>query len=297
MNGRRSRELALIGDPVAHSVSPAMHRAAFAAAGLDLDYRAMRVPAAELPSIWPELRRTFLGLNVTAPLKELVAPLLDQVSPVAELAGSVNTVSFDEEGRARGDSTDGAGFLSALDRAGPVNRASAVILGTGGAARAVVGALLERGFDVTVSGRNRAAGERLTRLGAAFVPRDQLAWLLREAGVLVNATPLGSGPYEGVSPLPAGVPLRPGLVVVDLVYRPRRTALLRQAAAAGCRTAAGVEMLVEQGGRSFEIWTGQAAPLKVMRTAAYQALAQSMDRSDAVEHVGEVAPASAGGER
>lgn len=263
------RTIALIGDPVAHSPSPAMHRAAFAAAGLELDYVAERVTRDELPREFDRLREQHIGLNVTIPLKESVVPLLDEVHGDAAQTGSVNTVTF-AEGLAIGESTDGPGFMAALERAGvpPVGRA--VIIGAGGAARAVAAALRGNGAEVTIAARDpgraadaaRAVGALLTPFGA-----DSLAAELPAVDLLVNATPLADR-----SPLPEGVSLHEGLTVFDLVYRPRETRLLADARAAGCRTVEGLDMLVEQGARSFEIWTSVEAPIDVMREAALQAL-------------------------
>ncbi|HXF56379.1 MAG TPA: shikimate dehydrogenase [Actinomycetota bacterium] len=273
MNGGPAA-VALIGDPVAQSVSPEMQRAAFAALGLDLDYVAVRVPLDELPAIWPRLAASFRGLNVTRPLKQAVIPYLDGLSEEARRARSVNTVRF-VQGRAEGHSTDGAGFLAALRRAGVGRVGRALVLGTGGAARAVVAALRSEGTVVRVSGRNRRAGQRLANeLGARYVPPETraLSTAVAMADLLVNATPVGSWPDVAASPLPDSVQLHPGLTVFDLVYRPRRTALLDRAARAGCRTVGGIEMLVEQGARSFELWTGLSAPVEIMREAALRAL-------------------------
>jgi shikimate dehydrogenase len=269
-----SSRVALIGDPVDHSLSPPMQRAAFAALGLDLDYVAIRVPLEDLPSAWPELAASYRGLNVTRPLKQAVITYLGRLSEEARRARSVNTVRF-VGGEAEGHSTDGAGFLAALRRAGVHQVGRAVVLGTGGAARAVVAALRSEGAVVRVSGRNRRAGQRLANeLGARYVPPDprSLATAVAMADLLVNATPVGTWPDVATSPLPEGVELHPGLTVFDLVYRPRRTALLARAARAGCRTVEGIEMLVEQGARAFELWTGEPAPVEVMREAALRAL-------------------------
>jgi shikimate dehydrogenase len=265
-----TRRFALIGDPVAGSVSPAMHRAAFEATGLDATYDVERLLPAKLPRRLDQLRRTHAGLNVTRPLKEAALPLLDTVAPGAARIGSVNTVAFDPQGRSRGESTDGFGAIAALRRAGALPAERAVVLGTGGAARAVAAALHDDGVSVLVFGRNAEAGRRLAGdLGVRFASGIDDSALLRAAleggGLLVNATPNGDI-------VPAGVPLV-GLTVFDLVYRPRRTALLSRAAAEGCLVVEGIEMLIEQGARSFEIWTDLAAPVEVMREAAHAALA------------------------
>lgn len=272
--------VALIGDPVAHSISPAIHRAAFEAAGLDWNYQLVRVPDGELGQAWPGLAGRFVGLNVTTPHKRTAALLADQLSPTARLCASVNTITFGPRG-GFGDSTDGAGFLAALRRRAGGLPGVAVMVGTGGAARAVAAALAGEGVEVRVVGRNRQAGAQLGReLGAvgpgtvAFLGTEVAALesSLAGAGLLVNATPLGGLDALGLSPLPEGVGLDPSVVVFDLIYRPRRTRLLCRAVAQGCVVVEGVDMLVEQGALSFEAWTGINGPIEVMRQAAALAL-------------------------
>lgn len=285
-----SSRVLLIGDPVAHSVSPAMQNAAFRAADLDWTYEAVTVACDGLAGVWTSIETdpSVVGLNVTIPLKEAVVPHLARVETHE---GSVNTIVFDffdadaggagGSGRvAVGHSTDGAGFLAALRRVDGRPRRRAVVLGTGGAARAAAAALRGDGSEVTVLGRNHERGRRLASdLGVGFElwERDApgAAELLERhldgADLLANATPVGTGD-AGASPLPGGVRLPAEVTVFDLVYRPRRTALLRQAAEQGCRTVEGIEMLIEQGARSFSLWTGRAAPTDVMRDAAYAAL-------------------------
>jgi shikimate dehydrogenase len=208
---------------------------------------------------------------------------MDTLSPTAARAGSVNTVLF-SNGRAEGTSTDGQGFMAALRNGGRSGSdelpSRALILGTGGAARAVACALLMKGTKVTVCSRNAETGGHMASdLGVRFVSpeRDVVAREVARADLLVNATPVGGAADPGACPLPRSVSLRPGLVVFDLVYRPRRTALLAMAEAAGCRTVEGIEMLVEQAARSFETWTGRPAPTQVMRVAGYRALEDPPD--------------------
>lgn len=281
MSASRGGAFAVIGDPVAHSVSPPMQAAAFSAAGLKATYVAERVTAEALPSAWPELRRRLSGWNVTRPLKEAALRLVDDVAPEAETCGSVNTVVVRGE-RTAGHSTDGAGFLAALGRVRPEPARRAVILGTGGATRAVAAALAGTGATVLVVGRNEAAGRSVAGDLSAKGPAvtfaggpSALAGALDGADLIVNATPLGDPSMPGTSPIPDDVALdalEPRPVVFDLVYRPRRTPLLEQAAAAGCPAVEGIEMLIGQGARSFELWTGLAAPVEIMRAAAYRAL-------------------------
>jgi shikimate dehydrogenase len=277
----RGGAFAVIGDPVAHSVSPPMQRAAFDAAGVEATYVAERVSAAALSAAWPELLRRLAGWNVTRPLKEAALTLVDRLAPEAETCGSVNTVVLHGT-RTTGHSTDGAGFLAALSRVRPGPARRAVILGTGGATRAVAAALAGTGATVLLVGRNAAAGRSVAGDLSARGPAvtfaggpGTLADALDGADLVVNATPMGDPSMPGISPIPGGVALEalePRPVVFDLVYRPRRTLLLEQAAAAGCPTVEGIEMLIGQGAASFQLWTGLPAPVEIMRAAAYRAL-------------------------
>jgi len=269
-------EVALVGDPVAHSVSPAIQSAAFAALGLDWKYLLVRVADGALEDAWPGLARRFRGINVTSPHKQTAARLADALSPTARTCASVNTLTFGPTG-SFGDSTDGAGFLRALRRVAARLPAAAAVLGTGGAARAVVAALSAEGVAVNVVGRNQVAGcnlaQDLAEVGPGVVDflgdgEAALTTALVGAELLVNATTVGGPSDAGRSPVPDGVPLSRDLVVFDLVYLPRRTPLLQRAQASGCQVVEGLEMLVQQGGLSFEAWTGVVAPLEVMREAA-----------------------------
>jgi len=284
MSGERSTVM-LVGDPVAHSVSPPMQQAAFDALGLPLVYTTLRVGRADLLDTFSRLSRTTLGLNVTAPLKEAVIPLLDGVDPSAAAARSVNTVLFGNEG-SWGASTDGDGFLDALAVAGVQSNAEAVVLGSGGAARAVAAALALRGTAVSIVGRTLESVNRLVedlstlsedgapplRLRPLTLEPSSLPDALSRADLLVNATPVGGWTDPGRSPIPNADLLHPRLTVFDLVYRPRRTRLLSDAVERGCRVVEGVEMLVRQGARSLEMWTGRPAPVEAMRAAAFKAL-------------------------
>jgi len=274
-----SARIALVGDPVDHSPSPQIQIAGFREVGLDWDYVLVGVPKGQLKARWGALMKDFLGLNVTIPLKEEAARLVSDRSSAAALCGSVNTVTF-RAPAALGDSTDGRGFLAALARAEVDHVQRAVVIGTGGSARSVVAALAGQGTEVTVMGRNPASGARLAQdLGGLlpgkveFSPLGALALdaALAASDLLVNATPLGGATAPNQSPVTGDILLPANLAVMDLVYRPRQTPLLRQAAASGCRTVEGIEMLVEQAALSFEVWTGAPAPVEVMRQAAYRA--------------------------
>lgn len=265
---------ALIGDPVASSVSPAMHNAAFRALGLPHEYAAERVAEGALDGAFASLRERYDGLNVTIPHKTAVIRHLDELTPIARAAGSVNTVVF-RDGAAVGDSTDGEGALRALARAAPGRRPMrALIVGAGGAARGVASALVRAGPRIAVFARDAAAARSLAAdiAGVHAVLTTELPEELGSCDLLVSAVPAAA--WQGPAPvLPLELALRPGCVVFDLVYRPRRTALLLAAEAAGCATVEGVEMLVEQGALSFARWLGIDPPVEVMRAAAYDALA------------------------
>jgi shikimate dehydrogenase len=275
-----TEQLGLIGYPVRRSPSPAMHQAAFSELGLDWHYSLIEVAAGGLPTMWPDLRARLLGANVTTPHKGAAADLVDRASPEARAARSVNTVVFTGD-EAVGESTDGAGFMRALDDAGQARPRAALILGSGGAARAVATALLAGDCQVTLAARNPARGEAVaSQLGGRGAPavsvipfhHRQISETVERCDLLVNATTVGSSSDPGDCPLPQQVMLHPGLTVFDLVYGSSPTELLRRADRAGCRTVPGVEMLVHQAAQSLQIWSGQRAPIEVMREAAVRHL-------------------------
>jgi len=268
------RRAAVIGHPVAHSRSPAMHTAAYRELGLDWEYTAIDVPPPQLNAFIAGLDAGgFAGVNVTIPHKQAVLDLCDELSGDARRAGSVNTVLV-RDGRLRGETTDGAGLLWAL---GPLEPADALVLGAGGAARAAVAALTAAGWRVAVSARRPEAA---AELGVAVQP-----WPPAEASTLVvNATPMGQqeagtvpdqvpGTAQAVTGTGLALPeklIRPGMVVCDLAYRGdgMPTALIEAAVAHGARAVDGLDVLVGQGIAAFELLTGIAAPVEVMRAAA-----------------------------
>ena len=269
--------VALLGYPVEHSLSPAMHNAAFAHYGLDLRYVLLPVP----PERFDEQVRLcvaegYAGWNVTVPHKERMVAYLNEAAAEVTATGACNTVRV-EDGRLSGFNTDVVGFMAGLDEAGGIEPGSrAVLLGAGGAARAVAVALARAGHDVAVLARRPEQAESLARAlrtssGKApahgGLARASLARALDGAALLVNCTPTGTWPHEQETPLPEGVLLPERLLVYDLVYRPRPTRLLRDAAGTGCRTQDGLAMLVNQGAAAFELWTGKTAPLSLMREA------------------------------
>jgi len=275
-----TRLVGVLGDPVAHSRSPAMHNAAFRALGLDWCYVPLHVAPAQIEAALRGLVALgFVGANVTIPHKEAAARLADELTPAAAAIGAVNTLTVLPGGRLRGDNTDAGGTLAALREAGvEVAGQCAVVLGAGGSARAVAYALAAGGAHVVLANRTP---ERAAALAAGLQPHvagrleavalanaGALEAALARARLLVNATSVGLHPGPDLSPLPEGVGLHPGLAVLDLVYAPRQTRLLRQAADAGCKTVEGLRVLVHQGALSFALWTGRPAPLDVMWRAA-----------------------------
>jgi shikimate dehydrogenase len=272
-----SARLAIIGDPVAQSLSPAIHNAAIASLGLDLEYVAIQVSSNELSSVFPRLADGLVGFNVTRPLKERVVDFCDDLSAEAALARSVNTIVF-RDGLIHGESTDIDAFMPAVREVTDRSIDRAVVLGTGGAARAAVVALLREGATVDVVGRNEAAGHRLsTDLSVSFGSfSDKAAEAIAGADLLVNATPVGG--EVGGSPVPDRSPLPSRGIVFDLVYRPRITRLLQRAGAQGCDCVEGLRLLVEQAALSFEIWTGMSAPREIMRAGAAKAMDSTISR-------------------
>ena len=261
-----TRRAYVLGHPVAHSLSPRMHNAAFAALGLDACYLALDVPPERLAEALAGLRASPpLGANLTIPHKVAVLPLLDALSEDARAAGSVNTLVF-RDGRVEGHNTDGAGALDALREHGTrVQGARALVLGAGGAARGVAHALARAGAQVTLANRTAAKADEAARdLGLTTIPFDRVPDAMRAVDLLVNATSVGL--RDDALPVPlAG--LLPTATVIDCVYRPGGTALVREARARGCVAVPGESMLLHQGARAFALWTGRPAPVEAMRHA------------------------------
>jgi len=253
----RARLAGVIGWPVSHSRSPLLHNRWLERYGIDGAYVPLPVRPGMLATAVQGLRAAgFAGVNVTLPHKPEAATLCDELTPSARLTGAVNTLVFGET--IVGHNTDGAGFVAHL-RASGVDPASgpALLVGAGGAARAIAAALLAEGTPVTVSNRNP---ERAAALAAALPGLRTLPWEQREAmadsALLVNTTSLG---MAGQPPLPMRLDrARPGLVVADIVYVPLETPLLATARARGLRTVDGLGMLLHQAGAGFAAWFGQA---------------------------------------
>jgi shikimate dehydrogenase len=272
-------QLGLIGFPLGHSLSPKIHAAALKACGLQGTYSLFPIPPENTQALKDLLARVrsgeLHGLNVTIPHKQNVIPLLDELTSTAKAIGAVNTIYL-RENKLIGDNTDAAGFLSDLKRfvnretSKQVNR-SALVLGAGGSARAVVYALANDGWSVTISSRRP---EQAQQLASSFIGyKVQFAsyefFNLQSSSfiLLVNTTPLGMSPNIETSPLPENTVLSKKIFFYDLVYNPRETKLVRDARAQGLQASTGLGMLIEQAALAFEFWTGCTPPREILRTA------------------------------
>jgi len=272
--GADTRLAAVLGSPVRHSLSPAMHNAAFRELGLDWIYLAFEVAPESVDAAFAGARALgFRGLSVTIPHKAAALAAVDEATAAARAIGAVNTIVPRDDGSLLGDNTDGAGFLVSLgdEDFDPDGRVCAVV-GGGGAARAVVYALAGAGAtEVVVVNRTPERAESAAALAGA-AGRVGVAADLERVDLVVHATPLG---LPGTDP--EAFPFDPGLLgagqlLVDLVPNPAVTPLMRAAQDRGARVAGGLGMLVHQGALAFELWTGRPAPIGVMRAAAVHAL-------------------------
>ncbi len=278
--------LGLIGYPLGHSFSPRLHQAALRALGLPGEYELFAIPPTEegkneIRQRLTELRNGKLqGLNVTIPHKQTVIPFVDELSDVARAVGAVNTLFVNADQRLVGDNTDVPGFLHDLHRLTPLPGGSAVVLGAGGSARAVVFALAQMGWMVKVFARRIAQAEDLIQAVTGGVPagltvkalrleRTTLEGCLTNCDLVVNTTPVGMYPHGDECPWPADLLLPEHAAVYDLIYNPLETVLVRRARAAGLPAANGAGMLAAQAALSFQKWTGLAAPFEVMEQAFY----------------------------
>lgn len=260
------KRLVLLGDPVAHSLSPQLQNAALRAAGIQLEYQSLRVPALELGDAAARLSGEEAAGNVTVPHKRQFLKLCSRVSRVAERVGAVNTF-WTEAGELVGDNTDVDGFDRAVRKLlGRLDGVTVGIIGSGGSAAAVLGAVESwPNARAQIFARRPAQAEQLAaRFGAFARAETTMQKALRGANLVVNATPVGM--TDDLVPF-ATAELEPGTVLADLVYRKGGTALVRAARAAGFACQDGIEMLLEQGSLSFERWFGFAPDREVMRSA------------------------------
>jgi len=266
----------VIGNPVEHSLSPAIHNAAFQKLGLNFVYLAFRVEAIGDAIKGLRALGNFRGASVTIPHKVAAVPFLDSVEPTARHIGAINTIVA-AGGVITGYNTDATGALRALREGGvALNGRQVVMLGSGGAARAIAFALgAETGIDhLTILGIDEEERAVLVRdlrsktgmaVQESLLDEGTLRKVLPDTHVLIHCTPMGMSPRVHQTSVPATL-LHPGLTVMDIVYNPRDTQLLKDAKAAGCRVIPGLEMFLHQAAAQFELWTNQAAPADVMRT-------------------------------
>lgn len=274
-----TKVVALIGDPVERSLSPPIQNAAFRALRLDYVYVAFRVTRDQLLKA-VEATRTLdlVGLNVTHPHKISILGLLDQLDEEASAIGAVNTVK-NEGGRLKGYNTDGRGAVRVLEeRVGSLSGKNVLVIGAGGAARAIAFSLAERGANLSIANRTLVRAKELSmelerKRGVKARVVSVKPWSLSEAvkgaDILINATTVGMYPRTRETLVYAKM-MHPNLTVFDIVYQPYYTRLLREAKRAGAKIISGVEMLVAQAALSFEIWTGRQAPVEVMRREAWR---------------------------
>ena len=271
----------LIGWPVGHSRSPAMHNAAFAAAGIEGLYVSLPVHPQQVGEAVAGLRALgFRGANVTVPHKQAVIPHLDELSPAARAIGAVNTIVVREDGKLFGDNTDARGFLADLVEQGitgeDMKEGETLILGAGGSARAVVYALVTSGVPVHIWARLPAQAEQLIADLRSHIANKSMIFSLQSSisnikyqrlkiKLIVNCTPVGMSPHVDASPWPDELPFHSGQFLYDLVYNPPETKLMRQARAGGAGASNGLGMLLHQGALAWEQWTGVPAPLVAMR--------------------------------
>lgn len=276
-----SKICGIIGDPIGHTISPAMHNAAFKALNLDYVYVPFRVSSEDLPRAVEALRVfNIRGVNVTIPHKVSIIPLLDGIDEYARKIGSINVV-VNENGRLAGYNTDAHGFLYALlDQGVEPEGQKVAVLGAGGASRSICFALAERGASLTILNRTpgnaaRFAVEMSELTGRPFqvlgLTAENLAAALDNCTILINTTSVGMYPHSDATLVDHRL-IKSHHTVIDIVYNPFRTRLLAEAERSGARTISGIDMLIWQGALAFEIWTGRQAPINIMRKDAQRFL-------------------------
>jgi shikimate dehydrogenase len=273
----KTRVCGVIGDPIEHSLSPIIHNAAFQALDLDYVYLAFKVkPACVADAVNGIRALNIRGLNVTMPHKKSVMANLDRIDLSAQIIDSVNTI-LNKDNLLFGFNTDGAGAVRALKENGiALKGRKVVLLGAGGAARAIAYAVAKEADELAVLNRTVKDAQALARLVekaankrivVASIEPEDIDANLQDSDILINATSVGMKPRVDETPVPIEL-LRSNLAVMDIVYNPLETKLAKDAKALGAKVVSGVEMLIYQGAASFEIWTGKSAPVEVMRKAA-----------------------------
>ena len=260
------------GYPLGHTLSPVMHNLAFSSRGVNAVYLAFETRDIE-GAIRGMKALGIKGMSITIPHKSSVIPLLDEMDPLAEKIGAVNTI-VNCEGRLTGYNTDAFGALKALEQAAALPGKNCLVVGAGGAARAIAFILKEHNARVTIANRTRERGQALAdAVGCPFIPLEAVKSV--PADILVQTTSVGMHPRGDQSVIPADC-LKPGMVVMDIVYNPVFTRLLSTAEGAGCTTVSGLGMFVHQGAEQFKLWTGLDAPVEAITEAVAKALAKDL---------------------
>ena len=265
----------VIGNPVRHSLSPALHNAAFSATGLNAVYLAFET--GDIEECLKGIRALGIkGASITIPFKTTVMPFLDEIDPLAKRIGAVNTI-VNDSGRLKGYNTDALGALKALEENVKLPGMTCLIIGAGGAARAIGFMLKEQDVAVSIVNRSRKRGEALAAsLGCPFVPLDEISGI--KGGLLVQTTSVGMYPDIDQCPVPENI-LENGMVVMDIVYLPAETRLLNLARDRGCVIISGVDMFINQGAEQFRLWTDLDPPFASMRHALKEALLEQDERN------------------
>lgn len=278
----KTQLVGIIGYPVAHSLSPEMHNAAFTYGNLNWRYVPLPVQPERLSEALHGLGALgFRGVNVTIPYKVSVIPFLDSITDAVSIVGAVNTIRIDNStGRLEGFNTDVTGLLAdlAANKVKMGKDMKVIVLGAGGAARAVGAALSRSGACVTFVNRTYERAEEIVQFlksswttgNLHAAPMEALGDVSRDAELIINVTSVGMWPEVEVSPWPQNVPFPQGATVYDTIYRPLRTRLMRDAEKAGLRAVGGLGMLVYQGAASYELWTGQKPSVDIMKMTCEQ---------------------------
>jgi len=284
-------KLGLVGYPLGHSLSPKIHNAALNSCGLDGNYSLFPIHLdnkQELKSLLECIRSgEITGLNVTIPHKQTVIEFLDELTPTATAIGAVNTI-YIRDNKLMGDNTDATGFLSDLNQflsrfqSEIVNHKSAIVLGAGGSARAVVYALVNDNWDLTIAARRLEQAQQLASHFEGITARELNlqtfdAFRARRSNIqlIINTTPVGMFPDINQSPLPENVSLARDVMIYDLVYNPHETKLVRDARSQGLPATTGLGMLIEQAAIAFERWTGHTPSREIMHAAVEQSLSSN----------------------
>jgi shikimate dehydrogenase len=258
----------VVGNPIGHSLSPIIHNAAFKEKGLNAIYLAFE--SEDIKGCIEGMNALPInGMSITIPYKTAVIPLLDNVDQLADTIGAVNTV-INTKGRLIGYNTDAMGAFSALEEVVATEGKSCIIIGAGGAARAIGYLLKNNNVDIIIANRSKERGLELSRaLNCGFINLNEVD--NKSPDILINTTPLGMSPQTDLCPVSEHA-LRKGMVVMDIIYNPMKTRLLLMAEAKGCVTISGLSMFINQAAEQFKLWTGQEAPVAVMKKAAEEAL-------------------------